>query len=443
MRISGQRTDGALLLSIGGGLGVILLGAQSSRVEDVEMLVRKFGPWADVKDSTEMRLAAAKQLSKSKVQPTAAMSLRRLDLESKYPPGAGEATRRAIDEGRQPGERRTTSAGKIQPGDTLLDAVGRPLIHVTDVYDAQKSGYKVLKGIAARDNAERGVKAGDPDMYPVGHKSREVTVESGHDDHPQSRAALGVDAPGPRPSAWAKETQAQRSDKMKTRLGRADGTNYSGLQDKPKKLSETGETGHRYWDGVSQSWQYDLESKYPAGAGEGTRRAIDEGRSSSGGSDKEAYPGEQEDKWEQASDKQAFDDFQKTSAGGSKSGDDGWRDRIRSADLDTLASELKSAEDNYAAKMDSDDEDEAAEAEERLDRTKTAHDEAVSRLDKALDVADRGWKGIAKTEPPQAAKPKKAEPQNRGRIPKDLEWTPGWRDTWAVNKKKSSDEETD
>jgi len=83
-------------------------------------------PWRDVPETEESEDEPTVLSFRDKL-------LRRVvTLQANYPPGAGEATRRAIDEGRQPGERRSwrETAERNAQGQ-FVNAAGRPLSEAT------------------------------------------------------------------------------------------------------------------------------------------------------------------------------------------------------------------------------------------------------------------------------------------------------------------------
>lgn len=61
MKVYGQRSDGSLLVSLGGGVGVIMRGEHASKPTDLGVL-HKMGPW-DSKAQNDIR-AVAKQLDR-------------------------------------------------------------------------------------------------------------------------------------------------------------------------------------------------------------------------------------------------------------------------------------------------------------------------------------------------------------------------------------------
>ncbi len=68
MRISGRRADGALHLSIGAGMAVILRGDTITPPMD-EIAVMKMGPWEDVAfDATERKEVLARA-DRARVEP--------------------------------------------------------------------------------------------------------------------------------------------------------------------------------------------------------------------------------------------------------------------------------------------------------------------------------------------------------------------------------------
>lgn len=78
MRIYGKRSDGSLLISLGGGVGVIMRGANATRAYDLQVL-QKMGPWTDADNSLDARRAAQKQLDRCR---TIALSNFNLGMES-------------------------------------------------------------------------------------------------------------------------------------------------------------------------------------------------------------------------------------------------------------------------------------------------------------------------------------------------------------------------
>lgn len=62
MRIQ-KRGDGTILLSIGGGVGVLMRGALASPPRDLSVLDR-LGPWQETDNSLAARRQAQKDLSK-------------------------------------------------------------------------------------------------------------------------------------------------------------------------------------------------------------------------------------------------------------------------------------------------------------------------------------------------------------------------------------------
>ena len=66
MKITGQRTDGALYLSMGGGLAVILKGEKVSPTLD-ESVVEGMGPWLPGDNSFHARRATARALELARV----------------------------------------------------------------------------------------------------------------------------------------------------------------------------------------------------------------------------------------------------------------------------------------------------------------------------------------------------------------------------------------
>jgi hypothetical protein len=68
MRIDGRRTDGALHLSLGGGLSVILRGRQVSQAADVTVIAN-CGPWQETDNSLAARTAAARQMQQATTVP--------------------------------------------------------------------------------------------------------------------------------------------------------------------------------------------------------------------------------------------------------------------------------------------------------------------------------------------------------------------------------------
>jgi len=98
MRIHRQRSDGTLLVSLGGGVGVVMRDRRVSKSYDLDSLMT-MGPWLPADNSEKVRAAAVKQLAAAHWAPLAMFA-----LESRYPERAGEATRRAIDEGRYGGD---------------------------------------------------------------------------------------------------------------------------------------------------------------------------------------------------------------------------------------------------------------------------------------------------------------------------------------------------
>ena len=67
MNICGKRSDGALLLNIGGGMAVILLGYRATKAMDLSVLDTKHGPWEPTDNSLASRMDARKKLEKSRV----------------------------------------------------------------------------------------------------------------------------------------------------------------------------------------------------------------------------------------------------------------------------------------------------------------------------------------------------------------------------------------
>jgi hypothetical protein len=65
MKIYGKRADGSLLISLGGGVGVIMRGDHTSKAVDLTVLER-MGPWEPTANSLDERRDAAKQLSRAR-----------------------------------------------------------------------------------------------------------------------------------------------------------------------------------------------------------------------------------------------------------------------------------------------------------------------------------------------------------------------------------------
>lgn len=68
MKIEGTRHDGSVLLSIGGGMGVIMRGPVASKPLDIVHAL-SFGPWTPVENSFEARRDAQKSLDRARVVP--------------------------------------------------------------------------------------------------------------------------------------------------------------------------------------------------------------------------------------------------------------------------------------------------------------------------------------------------------------------------------------
>lgn len=66
MTIQHQREDGALLVSLGGGVGVILKGAFATKPLDLRVL-HAMGPWSAMTIDAAARQRYAKQLNASRV----------------------------------------------------------------------------------------------------------------------------------------------------------------------------------------------------------------------------------------------------------------------------------------------------------------------------------------------------------------------------------------
>lgn len=63
MKIYGQRSDGSLLISLGGGVGVIMRGTNASKATDLDTLYRRMGPWTAPDAKADVR-QVAKQLDR-------------------------------------------------------------------------------------------------------------------------------------------------------------------------------------------------------------------------------------------------------------------------------------------------------------------------------------------------------------------------------------------
>lgn len=68
MKIEGRRSDGSLLLSLGGGVGVILRAPFASRPTDMKILA-SMGEWSPVENTLDVRRVAARDLDKSRAVP--------------------------------------------------------------------------------------------------------------------------------------------------------------------------------------------------------------------------------------------------------------------------------------------------------------------------------------------------------------------------------------
>jgi hypothetical protein len=67
MKLFGQRRDGALHVSIGGGMSVILRGDRHSPPIDSSLVDQKYGPWIPASPDLEQRRAVEKQLDRAHV----------------------------------------------------------------------------------------------------------------------------------------------------------------------------------------------------------------------------------------------------------------------------------------------------------------------------------------------------------------------------------------
>lgn len=66
MKIYGTRPDGSVLVSLGGGVGVIMRGQHATRAHDLEVL-HKMGPWAKADNGPAARRGALAQLNRCRV----------------------------------------------------------------------------------------------------------------------------------------------------------------------------------------------------------------------------------------------------------------------------------------------------------------------------------------------------------------------------------------
>lgn len=93
MRIVATRPDGALHVSLDGGLSVILLGERSSNCAE-SSVIEAMGPWTEADNSLAARRAVAKRLDSARTSPLAAMSL----VDAPPPPVSADAlTAKAAD----------------------------------------------------------------------------------------------------------------------------------------------------------------------------------------------------------------------------------------------------------------------------------------------------------------------------------------------------------
>jgi len=181
MKIHGTRSDGAVLLLLGGGLGVLLRGAHSTKATDVGVLLN-MGPWEPADNSLSERVLMAKGMDRARLVPLSSFALCAGDEKKEVEPMAlGEA-------------------------------------------DA----------------------AAEPD-----------------DDEDEDAEEEEEEAEGATADAEATEDESDDEDEEED----------EDEEDEKVELAR----GHRYWDGANGVWAYDLEAKYPPGAGEATRRNIDEG----------------------------------------------------------------------------------------------------------------------------------------------------------------------
>lgn len=75
MKIYGKRSDGSLLISLGGGMGVMLRGVHASKATDLDVLHKQMGPWMEADNGLSARLAAQKALQKSRTVPLSSFHL--------------------------------------------------------------------------------------------------------------------------------------------------------------------------------------------------------------------------------------------------------------------------------------------------------------------------------------------------------------------------------
>lgn len=64
MKIYGQRSDGSLLISLGGGVGVVMRGTHASKAFDLGVLQKQLGPWSTPSAEHSDVRKVAKQLDR-------------------------------------------------------------------------------------------------------------------------------------------------------------------------------------------------------------------------------------------------------------------------------------------------------------------------------------------------------------------------------------------